>query len=486
MKNKSAVLQLICLMFIGATLACKKSNTITIHQPDACFTPEAIDPFGSYPRPADVNYIDSNFYFRNCTYDTDANTTYHWSFGDGTTSTDKNPVHRYAKRGKYTVTLEVNNGDVTTDTVQKTVSVILGQQHISLGDGKNVSPVAINELASGDFQLLGYTDINTGYFLMQLDSLFKQKSMKTLPAGYRLASMKPTGDGNFILTGTTSGFTRNNELVKLKADGTLIWNRTSSAADDTSYTATPTADGGYIVLGTHPVMDITTNIFDYARVKKFDANGNLQWDRSLYGEGMIQAKELVVEQDGVVLAGVKRSTSCSGCDSVLIAKLDNAGNLAWQNAVLGGLNTSLLSGMRTIKHTNGSYVVSVNNTKGFFIFSSTGVFLNRMLATNTIYGIANPEDGNLIILQSGFTNSGDEAVTSKMTMSGAEKWLTRPNGSEKTATGSRCCTSSWPVSVQALQRSGTLTLAQRINHTANNSNYYVILLLALDSNGNPQ
>ncbi len=486
MKNNSAVQKLICLVLFGATLACKKTNTVTIQQPTACFTIQVTDPFGNYLRPADVNFIDSNFYFKNCSYDTAANTTYHWSFGDGTTSTDKDPVHRYAVRGKYTVTLEVNNNELTTDTVQKTVSVILGQQHISFGAGKNVSPVAIHELASGDFQLLGYTDINTGYFLMQLDSLFRQKSMKTLPAGYRLTSMNPTGDGNYIFTGTTSGSNRNNELVKLKADGTLIWNRTSSAPDDTYSTATATADGGYIVLGTHPVMDISTNIFDYARVKKFDANGNIQWDRSLYGEGMIQAKELVVEQGGVVLAGVKKGTACSGCDSVLIAKLDNAGNLAWQNEVLGGLNTSLFSGMRTIKHTNGSYVVSINNTKGMFIFSNSGVFLDRKLARNTIYGIANSEDGNLIILQSNFTNSGDAAATAKMTMTGVEKWFTTPNGSEKTATGSRCCSSSWPVSVQPLQQGGTLTLAQRVNSTANNSNYYVIMMLPLDNAGNPK
>ena len=265
--------------------------------------------------------------------------------------------------------------------------------------------------------MLGYTDYNTGYFLMQLDSLFKQKSMKTLPASYRLTSMKPTGDGNYIFTGTTSGFTRNNELVKLKADGTFIWNRISSAPDDTYTTATPTADGGYIVLGTHPVKDITTNIFDYARVKKFDANGNMQWDRSLNGEGMIQAKELVVEQDGVVLAGLKKGAACSSCDSLLIAKLDNAGNLIWQNAVFGGLNTSLLSGMRTVKHTNGSYVVSINNTRGVFIFSNSGVFLDRKLARNSINGFepkqnyrtSTAKGDRTLILESGFDVTSDHS-----------------------------------------------------------------------------
>ena len=43
-----------------------------------------------------------------------------WDFGDGTTSTDQNPVHKYTKRGKWNVTLNATNdagsdeSDVTT------------------------------------------------------------------------------------------------------------------------------------------------------------------------------------------------------------------------------------------------------------------------------------------------------------------------------------------------------------------------------------
>ena len=36
-------------------------------------------------------------------------TLWKWSFGDGTNSTDKNPVHTYNKTGKYTVSLTVRN-----------------------------------------------------------------------------------------------------------------------------------------------------------------------------------------------------------------------------------------------------------------------------------------------------------------------------------------------------------------------------------------
>ena len=32
-----------------------------------------------------------------------------WSFGDGNSSIEKNPVHTYAKAGKYTVSLNVSN-----------------------------------------------------------------------------------------------------------------------------------------------------------------------------------------------------------------------------------------------------------------------------------------------------------------------------------------------------------------------------------------
>jgi len=36
-------------------------------------------------------------------------TSWKWSFGDGTYSTAKNPVHTYSKAGKYTVSLTVKN-----------------------------------------------------------------------------------------------------------------------------------------------------------------------------------------------------------------------------------------------------------------------------------------------------------------------------------------------------------------------------------------
>ena len=45
-----------------------------------------------------------------------------WNFGDGTTSTDQSPTHKYMKAGKYTVTLTVKNA-AGISTAKKTLTV---------------------------------------------------------------------------------------------------------------------------------------------------------------------------------------------------------------------------------------------------------------------------------------------------------------------------------------------------------------------------
>lgn len=47
-----------------------------------------------------------------------------WDFGDGTTSTEQNPVHTYAERGDYTVTLTVTDNQGLTDDVSNVVTVL--------------------------------------------------------------------------------------------------------------------------------------------------------------------------------------------------------------------------------------------------------------------------------------------------------------------------------------------------------------------------
>ena len=45
-----------------------------------------------------------------------------WTFGDGSTSTDANPIHAYSTARTYTVNLTASNAD-GTDTARKTITV---------------------------------------------------------------------------------------------------------------------------------------------------------------------------------------------------------------------------------------------------------------------------------------------------------------------------------------------------------------------------
>lgn len=64
-------------------------------------------------------------------------TSYLWSFGDGSTSTDASPVHAYAQEGVYSVTLTATNG-TCTDVFTQTIVV-----------SKLQDPTGIAELANG-------------------------------------------------------------------------------------------------------------------------------------------------------------------------------------------------------------------------------------------------------------------------------------------------------------------------------------------------
>ncbi len=96
-------------------------------------------------------------------------TTYKWDFGDGTTSTDKDPSHEYTKAGSYTVKLTVSGGTCAngSDDEIKTSYIVINGDPVAAG-AERCGPGALTLTATGAGTLNWYdspsatTSLGTG------------------------------------------------------------------------------------------------------------------------------------------------------------------------------------------------------------------------------------------------------------------------------------------------------------------------------------
>jgi outer membrane protein assembly factor BamB len=93
---------------------------------------DAFYAFGKGPLWVEANgpysgYAHSSIWFSGTIYGGVLPYTYHWDFGDGTTSTEENPKHAYDHRGNYTATFTVTDadGNSSSDTASVVVDYAL-------------------------------------------------------------------------------------------------------------------------------------------------------------------------------------------------------------------------------------------------------------------------------------------------------------------------------------------------------------------------
>ena len=84
---------------------------------------------------ADFSSIQSFFTFQ-FTNNSQNGTSYLWDFGDGSTSTEENPVHVYTSEDTYTVTLTVTNSCGTDEMTMTVTSSSVGLEYNDLSNGK--------------------------------------------------------------------------------------------------------------------------------------------------------------------------------------------------------------------------------------------------------------------------------------------------------------------------------------------------------------
>jgi hypothetical protein len=254
-------------------------------------------------------------------------------------------------------------------------------------------------------------------------------------------SLLETGDGGYLITGTTSsndgnvsGNHGNGDLwiVKIGTDQTLLWQRClgGSGLDEGKF-AQKTQDGNYIVCGLTNSNDgdVSGNHGGYDMwVLKLDTSGNILWQKCLGGTSNEYGEYIQETNDGgYILTGCTSSNDGNisgnhGAFDVWVAKLSSTGTIEWQKC-FGGTREEWVK--KIIELNGGEYLVSAttrstdgdvtgnhgNYDSWFIRLDANGEKLWMKCCGGTLddlsSGIESTPDGGFISSSLSFSNDGD-------------------------------------------------------------------------------
>lgn len=227
-----------------------------------------------------------------------------------------------------------------------------------------------------------------------------------------LQSIQQTNDGGFILGGFSySGLSGDKTeilqgssdywVVKLNSTGTIEWQNTIGGSSyDDLYSIQQTSDDGYILAGrsysgiSGDKTEASTGGWDYW-VVKLNTNGDIEWQNAIGGSGddnLWYAEETT--DGGYILGGYSDSgisgdkTEASiGLADYWVVKLNNSGNIEWQNTI-GGSNTDYLVAIHQV--ADAGYILggySISTISGDKTEATIGVYDFWVIKLNATGGI---------------------------------------------------------------------------------------------------
>ena len=240
-----------------------------------------------------------------------------------------------------------------------------------------------------------------------------------------------------------------NTVVNYAQDPSILWQRTIGGSEwDQPAFITPTNDGGFAV-GGYSESNISGEKTENSRggydywILKFDNSGNIQWQRTLGGSEDDYLRKIIQTSDNGFLAvgysssdisGDKTENSLGGTD-YWILKLDEAGNIMWQNTIgsnendtvsdveqaadgsflIGGTASSEISGDKTVVGDIWILKLDANGNilwqKGYDFFANS--FLSNAKLTN---------DGGFILAGTGTPGIFSDYIVSKLNINGGSMW----------------------------------------------------------------
>ncbi|PSR55161.1 hypothetical protein AHMF7605_17430 [Adhaeribacter arboris] len=283
------------------------------------------------------------------------------------------------------------------------------------------------------------------YWVVKLNSAGTKVWDKTLGGDDEeiFVSVQQTSDGGYILGGTSfSGKTGDKSednrggawLVKLQADGTIVWDKAFNVGEVSS--VQPTSDGGY-VLGAGG--DRTSSNNDYWIIK-LKANGIKEWDKIIGGDGDDVLASVQQTNDGGYILGGTSTSSISGDRTKAsgrpwIVKLHADGTKVWDETIISGALISLQ------QVSDGGYLFSgISAGKGSFDYWIIKLTEEQpyIAQWDTRYGGTGKDNFTSVIktsdggyLSGGYTNSGVSGDKSQNSQGNNDYWIVKSDKNGK-------------------------------------------------------
>jgi hypothetical protein len=312
----------------------------------------------------------------------------------------------------------------------------------SFGGMKKENSYQVLETSDKGYFSLGSTESfgsgKSDIYLIKMDSLGNLKWSKTYGgAGNDFGhSMDKTKDGNYIILGHTSSYTKNYNdlcLVKINPEGKALWSKSYGLdASDYASSVRSTSDGGFVILA-ETINFIGNDKNSDILIVKTDSTGIIQWSKVFggnntdYGYSIEETKE-----GGYVIGGETNSYGAGEWDFYLL-KIKSNGAVEWSKTY-GESGTDF--GRYAQQTPDGGYIIGGNTTN----FKSDGfdVCLVKVDALGEIqwtkvYGGAGTDymlslkiAGDMGFYVVGYTNSADllseDVFLMKFNSSGSIMW----------------------------------------------------------------
>ena len=356
------------------------------------------------------------------------------------------------------------------------------------GGGGDDDAWSIQQTKDGGYIVAGSTESfgAGGYdvYLIKLDENGNMVWEKTYGGSDddRAYSIQQTTDGGYIVAGRTNSFGAGYAdvyLIKLDADGKMVWEKTYGGSDDDgAWSIQQTKDGGYIVAGyTSSFGAGGLDVY----VIKLDANGNELWKKTYGGSDDEIAVIKQTKDGGYIVAGWTKSFGAGSLD-VYIIKLDANGNKVWEKTYGGSGDDWANSIQQT---TDGGYIVAGGTYS--FGAGSLDVYIIKLDANGTklwektfgesndddAWSIQQTKDGGYIV--AGYTNSFgagyEDVYVIKLDENGNKVWEKTYGGSDYDGT----------YAIQQTKDGGYIVAGYTYSFGAGYSDIYVI---KMDSEGN--